>query len=168
MKRKMKEWYEIKDRGIMGSGDGEIKEVTILGRLLRWTEDGLEYEADPKHVRDLMEEEGLEDESKTVVSPAVKPRAGAEDQEVEELGREEAKGFRGGAAKLNYLGHDRPDLQYATKEICRYMVKPRFGMWKNVECLRNYFLAKSRAMMMSIQAVNRQPGYRWGTRRPLQ
>ena len=58
----MKEWYEIKDRDIMGSGNDEIKEVTILGRLLRWTEDGLEYEADPKHVRDLMEEEGLEDE----------------------------------------------------------------------------------------------------------
>ena len=55
IRRKMKEWYEIKDRGIMGSGDSVIEEVTILGRLLRWTEDGLEYEADPKHVRDLME-----------------------------------------------------------------------------------------------------------------
>ena len=38
IRRKMKEWYEIKDRGIMGSGNDEIKEVTILGRLLRWTE----------------------------------------------------------------------------------------------------------------------------------
>mgnify|MGYP002214505433 CR=1 FL=1 len=31
IRRKMKEWYEIKDRGIIGSGNDEIKEVTILG-----------------------------------------------------------------------------------------------------------------------------------------
>jgi hypothetical protein len=30
VREKMKEWYDIKDRGIMGSGNGEIKEVTIL------------------------------------------------------------------------------------------------------------------------------------------
>ncbi len=45
----MREWYDIKDRGIMGSASGEIKVVTILGRTLRWTREGLEYEADEKH-----------------------------------------------------------------------------------------------------------------------
>ena len=126
-RRKMREWYESKDRGIMGSAEGEIKEVTILGRLLRWTADGLEYEADPKHVSDLMEAEGLEEDSKTVVSPVVKPRTAMEDKEEEELGKEEAKEFRGGAARFNYLGHDRPDLQHATKEICQGMAKPTAG-----------------------------------------
>ena len=106
----------------------------------------LKYEADPKHGRDLMEEEGLEDESNTVVSPAVKPRAGAEDQEAEELEREEAKRYRGGAAKLNYLGHDRPDLQYATKEICQGMAKPTAGgKGKIKRAVR--FLAGSRRMV---------------------
>ena len=55
IRRKMLEWYEIKDRGIMGSGGDELKEVTILGRSLRWTEEGLEYEADSKHVQDLQQ-----------------------------------------------------------------------------------------------------------------
>ena len=45
----MEEWYDIKDRGIMGSAENEIKEVTILGRTLRWEKDGLEYEADGAH-----------------------------------------------------------------------------------------------------------------------
>ena len=120
----MKEWYEIKDRGIMGSGGDEIKEVTILGRTLRWTEEGVEYEADGKHIRDLMEAEGLNENSNTVVSPVVKSKSKLEDEESEELGREEVKEYRGEAAKLNYLGSGRPDLQYATKEICQGMARP--------------------------------------------
>ena len=34
MRRKMEEWYEIKDRGTMVSGEKEIKEVTILWRTV--------------------------------------------------------------------------------------------------------------------------------------
>ena len=75
----MKDWYDIKDRGIMGSGKDEIKEVTILGRRLRWMEDCLEYEADPGHRRKVMEMEGLEENSKSVVGPSVKGNTGEEE-----------------------------------------------------------------------------------------
>ena len=103
----------------------EIKEVTILGRTLRWTEEGLEYEADGKHVRDLMEAEGLNENSNTVVSPVVKPKSKLEDEESEELGREEVKEYRGEAAKLNYLGGDRPDMP--PRRYARGWLGPR---WK--------------------------------------
>ena len=33
---------------------GDDKEITILNRTLRWTEEGLEYEADSKHVREIV------------------------------------------------------------------------------------------------------------------
>ena len=82
----MKERYETKDRGIMGSGGFELKEVTILRRTLRLTEEGLEYEADAKHVKDLMEAEGLRGDSKVVVSPVVKLRTREEDEESENWG----------------------------------------------------------------------------------
>ena len=39
------ECYDVKVRGILGSGKREIE---ILGRSLRWTEEGLEYEASDK------------------------------------------------------------------------------------------------------------------------
>ncbi len=68
----MKEWYDIKDRGIMGSGHDEIKVVTILGRTVRWTIEGLEYEADGKHRGELLKRLGLESGAKAVVSPMVK------------------------------------------------------------------------------------------------
>eukprot|EP00973_Karenia_brevis_P054552 7580723-Karenia_brevis.AAC.1 len=45
----MKSWFEIKVRATLGPEEGDDKEVTILGRLVKWTNDGIEYEADPKH-----------------------------------------------------------------------------------------------------------------------
>ena len=40
----MCEWYDVKVCGLLGSG-----ELEMLGRSLRWTEEGLEYEASDKH-----------------------------------------------------------------------------------------------------------------------
>ena len=128
MKRLMGDWYEIKDRGTMGSGTFDIKEVVILGRRLRWTKGGLEYEADPKHRKDLMKDAGLDEGSKAATGPAVKERAEDEQAEAVELqdAGEKTK-FRGGAAKLNYLGLDRPDLQFAAKGIAQKMAVPSMG-----------------------------------------
>ncbi len=90
----MQEWYEIKDRGIMGSGVGEIREVTIWGRTVRWTVEGIEYEADAKHRETLMKKAGLEEHSKAA-GPVVKNVQGREDGEEKELeGRDKAE-FRG-------------------------------------------------------------------------
>ena len=55
----MEEWYDIKDRGIMGGAQVEIKEVTILGRTARWTAEGIEYEADTGHRKKLMDSQGF-------------------------------------------------------------------------------------------------------------
>ena len=124
MRRKMAEWYDIKDRGIMGSAGDEIKEVKILGRTVRWTKTGIEYEADQSHRRELMKRMGLDEKSKAAVSAAVK--VNEEDAAAECVGLEgdDKKEFRGEAALLSYLGQDRPDLQFATNQICRCMARP--------------------------------------------
>ena len=58
---KMKEWYEVKARVRLGPDEGGDKEVTILGRVVRWEEGCVEYEADPRHRRVLLEELSLKD-----------------------------------------------------------------------------------------------------------
>ena len=71
----------------MGGAQAEIKEVTILGRTVRWTAEGIEYEADVCHREKLMDAEGLEETSKTVVGPVMKEnigRQGAEEETLEE------------------------------------------------------------------------------------
>ena len=137
LRDKMAEWYEIKDRGIMGSGRGEIREVKILGRTVRWTDEGIEYEADEKHRKELMKRTGLMEDSKAVVGPAVKDGKDDGGEHDEELTKNEKSEFRGCCALLNYLGLDRSDIQFATNQLCREMAKPtRKSMMKMKRIVR--------------------------------
>ena len=69
----MHEWYDVKVRGVLGSGKRDVHEIEISGRNLTWTEEGSEYESSDKHRRALLEGLGLNEESKAVNSAAVKP-----------------------------------------------------------------------------------------------
>ena len=48
-----------------------------------------------------------------------------------ELVGAEATWFRAVAARSNHLAADRPDIQYAVKEVCRRMAKPVEGGGKS-------------------------------------
>ena len=95
LKRMLEKWYEIKFRGIMGSETDDIKEVTILGRRLRWTQEGLEYEGLEAQAG-LMKKHGWSEESKAAVSAVAKETGGLEDDDDTKLEEEEdAKACRG-------------------------------------------------------------------------
>ena len=49
-----------------GSGTGDVKEVVISGRTLKFTEMGLDFSADSEHRDTILEELGLEPESKSL------------------------------------------------------------------------------------------------------
>ena len=63
--------FDIKVRGRIGVGCPGDNEIRILNRIVRITENGLEYEADPRHV-DLITESLDLAESKPVATPGVK------------------------------------------------------------------------------------------------
>ena len=54
------EYYELTKGGRLGPGEHDSKQGVILNRVIRWTPDGVEYEADPRQVERLLEETGLE------------------------------------------------------------------------------------------------------------
>ena len=60
----------------MGPDEGDDKHVVILGRHVRWTADGIEYEADPeadpKHRKLIMEHFGFDEESSGLVFVTVR------------------------------------------------------------------------------------------------
>eukprot|EP00973_Karenia_brevis_P051500 7151274-Karenia_brevis.AAC.1 len=62
----METWFEIKVRAILGPEERDDKEVTILGRLVRWTNEGIEYEADPKHRKLVMDYFGFDEKTKPI------------------------------------------------------------------------------------------------------
>ncbi len=54
MTKKLKEWYEVKVRGMIGPDRGDMKEITILNRTVRLEEWGISYKADNKHMERII------------------------------------------------------------------------------------------------------------------
>ena len=48
MKEQLEKKYEMTTE-VMGPDKDQKQEVRVLNRILRWTQEGIEYEADPRH-----------------------------------------------------------------------------------------------------------------------
>ena len=119
----------------------EGDEVTFLGRHIRWTGSGIEIEADPKHVKILLREWGMED-----CNPCDNP-IDNEPQSVEEpIAAGQATLFRRAVARLNYLGHDRPDLNVASRLMAMRMANPRKGDEAMVKRTLRYLKGQPRSV----------------------
>ena len=99
---KMHEWYDVKNRGFLGSGKRGVHDIEILVRSLTCTEEGLEHEGSDQHRQALLEGLSLNEESKAVNSGAVKPEEVNQEGDAETLNASETKRFRSLAATLNY------------------------------------------------------------------
>ena len=51
----MEDHYELTVGGRLGAGANDDKEATVLNRVIRSTDTGIEYEADPRQVERLLE-----------------------------------------------------------------------------------------------------------------
>ena len=142
--------------------------MNILNKVIRRTEEGIEMEADPRHVELIMRELELEKarSSKSPGSKAVKSKSESdkdqerrvgriivndeeedgkkEDEEEEELGGSEATKFRGVVARWNYILPDRTDVQYAVKDVARCMAKRKRGNWNAVRRIARYLKGRPR------------------------
>ena len=105
----------------MGPEDDSVGEIKFLGRRIRWTATGIEWEGDQKHVERYIEKIGLQ-QGKAVETPGVKH----DDKEVEDVAMtdKETTEYRGLVALLNFMAQDRPDLAFASKEASKSMSSP--------------------------------------------
>ena len=70
----MRARYELTVGGRLGPGPQDDKEATILNRVVRWTDRGIEYEADPRQAERLIADLDLAGPGvKGVPTPGVKP-----------------------------------------------------------------------------------------------
>ena len=79
-----------------------------------------------------MRDMGIDEGRKGVVTPGVSTTEGGQTGEVL-VGGESL--LRAVAARGNYLGQDRMDMQFAAKEISRFMSKPEEKDWKSAKRL---------------------------------
>ena len=143
---KMKTWFEIKVKALLGPEEGDDKSIVLLGRQVRWTAEGIEYEADPKHRKLIMEHFGFDDESSHLVFNGEKDWRKEEAWEEEELPAEEATVFRAVAARANFLNLDCPDLQFPVKQMSREMAKPMVGSWKRMKKIARYSVNRKKVI----------------------
>jgi len=136
--------YEVKFRGRLGPGAGDDKSIRILNRVVTWTADGIQYEADQRHAEILINEMGFETSTKSVVAPGVKMSS-------DELSKCEATipehmitKYRACAARAMYLAQDRSDIGFAVKEVSRGMAAPTEGDLSNLKKLCRYLIDKER------------------------
>ena len=134
--------YKIKSQ-LLGFGNDSVLGGEVHNRALRITDLGWEMEADPRHGELIVEQLGLSD-SKPAATPGTDGKEEEDlDGDVELIG-EEATNFRAVAARGNYLAMDRPDIQFAIKEICREMSKPTTGSLRRLVRFGRYLKSKPR------------------------
>ena len=66
--------YELTVGARLGPGKSDDKEGLVLNRVVRWTAQGLEYEADPRQAEKLIRDTQLQG-ANSVTTPGVKPLA---------------------------------------------------------------------------------------------
>ena len=125
-------WFEMKVRGKIGDDAEDEKEMVILGRRLRWTQEGLELEADKDILRRLKELFGFDEWTKAAASNGEKENE-AKEAKGELLGKAEATSFRAAVALVNYYAQDAPDALFAAKEASKDMANPRKGSWAKLK-----------------------------------
>ncbi len=158
----MRKQLELKTEYLGPDRRRHQQQVRVLNRVLSWEEDGLAYEADPRHAEILIRELGLE-EAKAVATPGTREETAkaslveidvngntvtTEEKDDELLSPTDATRFRALTARANYLAQDRPEAQYAIKEIARRMATPRTGDWCLLKRLGRYLVGTPRAKFM--------------------
>ena len=147
LKAKINTTYDSK-HDILGPCSKHEKTIRVLNRVLSWSSDGIRYEADQRHADIVISELGLKD-SKPVSTPGSKEDVDKMLTGIgEPLGPSEATQYRALAARLNYLALDRPDIQYATKEIARNMATPTEGNWLLMKRMARYLKGCPRLVQM--------------------
>ena len=110
----MNKQFLMKVVGRLGPDKDDARELRVLNRVLRWTEKGIAYEADPRHAEILVA--GLLGGSRPATTPgAAAAKGGTEEEKGEAEDDTPLKGdevglFRSYAARANYLAMDRPEL----------------------------------------------------------
>ena len=143
---KMQEVYEIKDKGVIGPEEHDVKSVRVLNRVIEWKEDKIIYEADQRHAEIIIDEMGVRN-GRTAKTPGEKDKLESENGEDEELSGSEATMYRALAARANYVAADRPDVQFSVKEICRKMAVPVRRDWGKLKRLARYLVGCPRVQI---------------------
>ena len=102
----------LSDKGRLGGGHDEVREIKCLNRVLRWTPTGYQVEADPRHAEIIVT--ALGDKVRTVVTPGAKETATAKRGSTRPAAEEDATEF---SARVSARAEKVADLQQQVRDL---------------------------------------------------
>ena len=119
----------LSDKGILGGGRGEVRELKCLNRILRWTPSGFEIEADPRHAEILIAMLGTQ--TRQVVTPGVKEAATAKRGSVRPVAEETATEF---TTRVSVKTAKIADLQQQIRDLAAQLDAQESGKVASATC----------------------------------
>ena len=139
---KMKRTYKIKVE-VLGPDKDQTKYARVLNRIIRWTDDRIEYQADLRHVKIIPKQLNIVD-CNAVITPGTKTEGHAKDSDQsqspveEKLSADPHTLCRAQVDRANYLSPDCPDTAFSVTELAREMSAPCHGDWHRLKCMARY------------------------------
>ena len=146
-----------------------------MNRVVKWESDKLIYEADDKHVTNILFELGFDENTQGLDMPTAKDYDAEGGEDDEELDAHEARRYRRMAATINHLASDRPDLQFTASMLGRTMASGGMTMvggaviksWSNRQATvalsageaEFYSAGKAAAELIGIKSMMRDMGW---------
>lgn len=122
----------------LGPGKDNQEQIQILNRIVtRSNKNGLEYEADPKHIEIIQKQLAMTD-AKTVATPGTKDEGRTKEDNGVELGERGATMCSALVTRCNHLSPDRPNIPFSVEELARAMYKPTIGDLQELKRLARY------------------------------
>jgi hypothetical protein len=122
-------------------------QLRVLSRVVRRAADGYDWDADQRHAELLIAGVGLLPDSRPLSHPGRKLASTELNTEPEPLEGQAATEFRALAARASFLASDRPDIEFAVKELCRGMSSPTNREAEALKRLARYLLGTPRLVM---------------------
>ena len=103
--------YEIREQ-MLGAGPKDASEIIMLNRRVQWTEAGIRISPDPRHVKDIIEELGLEG-AKPADTPMIVSQSSKKDSDSRALSMRDATLYRRLVARhtLRCIDHGKPSIK---------------------------------------------------------
>ena len=145
MKKELEKIYELKTH-VLGPGENDEKQVKVLNRIVTWTDQGVQYEADPRHAEIVIKQLGLEN-AKGLITPGTKEEVRTKEDHENEPNEEYTSIHRAITARLNYLASDRADLAFAVNDVAREMSEPTQGSSDGLKRIGRYLVSSPRVVL---------------------
>ena len=148
--------FEPKHRGKLGPSRYDTKTIRILNRIVELTEAGIFYDGDETHAEICIDQMGLKKSMREVMTPV--DRQGKDPTNANSLGMKEqgtqpppasaATMYREMTARMNCLGQDRSENQFAVKELRKEMSSPNQGSWLKFKGQLRYLKSNPRCRQL--------------------